>query len=97
MISEQLKEALETKKTYITSNINIVTFLMTKGVLPYNSTEDRNENHKGIRIFFYGNSSKLRAYIYEYYNNLDTNGKPCDDIRNSRYEYIHEYLKKVLN
>lgn len=65
----ELKERLKKQKYYMTSNIHIMTFLATKGIIPYNVEYGEHDNNKNK--FFYGNSSKLRACLHEYYNNLE--------------------------
>ena len=70
---EKLKEKLRTSNYYMTSNIKIVTFLTKKGVIPYGSSPNR--NNPSVNIYFYGNSSKLRACLHIYYETESAN--PC--------------------
>ena len=62
---EKLKQRLNHSKYYMTTDLHIVDFLEEKGIVPYNT--DEHKQHKGIIIHFYGNSSKLRACLYEWY------------------------------
>ena len=62
---ERIMEKLKHSKYYMTTDLHIVKHLEENGIEPYNIGEHR--QHKGIRIYFYGNSSMLRACIYHYY------------------------------
>ena len=62
---ERLRERLQTQKYYMTTDLHIIRFLEEKGIKPYNT--DEHKQHKGIIMYFYGNSSKLRACLYEWY------------------------------
>ena len=62
---EKLFERLKHQKYYMTTNLHIVRYLESEGIKPYNIGE--HYQHKGIKVYFYGNSSMLRACIYHYY------------------------------
>ena len=62
---EKLREKLKHSKTFITSDLRIVRYLEEEGIKPYNI--EPSKKHKYINMFFYGNSSKLRACLHKYY------------------------------
>ena len=63
---ERLRKRLMTQKYYLTTDLNIVTFLASKKIIPYNCKEDK--YNKDAIAYFYTNTSKLRACLYEWYN-----------------------------
>ena len=66
MMPEKLFERLKHQNYFMTTNLNIVKFLLEKGVVPYNNKKDK--YNPNIIIFYFGNSSKLRACLHEYFN-----------------------------
>lgn len=62
---EKLFERLKHQNYFMTTNLKIVKFLLEKGVVPYNNKKDK--YNPNIIIFYFGNSSKLRACLYEYF------------------------------
>lgn len=62
---EKLKERLKTQKYYMTTNLHIVRYLESEGIKPYNI--EPSKKHKHINMFFYGNTSMLRACLHNYY------------------------------
>lgn len=63
---EKLREKLKHSKTFITSDLNIVRYLGGEGISPYNI--EPSKKHNNINMYFYGNSSMLRACLYHYYD-----------------------------
>ena len=66
MMPEKLFEKLKSQNYFMTTNLNIVKFLLGKGVVPYNS--EKQKRNPNIIIFYFGNSSKLRGCLHEYFN-----------------------------